>query len=199
LRATKNQRQTAILLGMSVYQVNRIMHKYVSNCLSNRTGDEVYANLSIDEKCVGRGHKYISVLSDSTTGKVIEITEGRSQDSADKLCSSLSFEQRSMVETVCTDMWQPYITTANKQFPNAKHCFDNFHLVGYLNKAVDSVRRREVKYSEDLRHTKYIFLKDKSNFTNAQKEKFESIKNTNYSVSIAWRVKENFRAIRFKQ
>jgi transposase len=89
--------------------------------------------LSIDEKCVGRGHKYISVLSDANTGKVIEITAGRSQDSADKLCSSLSFEQRSMVETVCTDMWHPYITVANKHFPNAKHCFDNFHLVGYLN------------------------------------------------------------------
>ena len=47
--------------------------------------------------------------------------------------------------TVCTDMWQPYISAVANYFPTAKHCFDNFHLVGYLNKAVAKVRRSNVK------------------------------------------------------
>ena len=156
--------------------------------------------MSIDEKAVLKGHHYLSILSDEQTGIVIEVVEGRSDDSVDELCqTALSDKQRSLVQAVCTDMWQPYIKGANTYFPNALHCHDNFHIVSYLNKAVDKCRRREVKQHEELKRTKYLFLKDKKNLTDEQYYKFEFIKNTNYEVSRAWRIKENFRDILFKQ
>ena len=68
-----------------------------------------------------------------------------------------------------------------------------------MNKAVDKVRRREVKKFAELKNTKYIFLKDKNNFTEKQRIKFEEINKTNYAVSKAWQVKENFRDIQFRQ
>ncbi len=84
-------------------------------------------------------------------------------------------------------------------FEKAIHCHDNFHLVGYLNKAVDKVRRREVREVEELKKTKYIWLKDISNMTEKQRIIFESIDKVNYEVSKAWRIKENFRDIQFRQ
>ncbi|CDN30632.1 hypothetical protein BN938_0527 [Mucinivorans hirudinis] len=72
-------------------------------------------------------------------------------------------------------------------------------MVGYLNKAVDKVRRREVKLHEDLKRTKYLWLKDTSNFTDKQYATFEAIRGANYEVSRAWQVKENFRDIQFRQ
>lgn len=87
-------------------------------------------------------------------------------------------------------MWDAYIYGAKTYFPAAKHCHDNFHLVGYLNKAVDKVRRREVKQHEALKNTKYIYLKDQMNLSEKQRIKFESIKDANYEVSKAWRIKE---------
>ena len=96
----------------------------------------------------------------ATTGKVIDLVASRDSQSATKLCNSLTFEQRRRVLTVCTDMWQPYISAVANHFPRAKHCFDNFHLVGYLNKAVDKVRRSEVKKFDELRNSKYLFLKE---------------------------------------
>ena len=65
--------------------------------------------------------------------------------------------------------------------------------MGYLNKAVDKCRRREVKQNEELKKTKYLFLKDKMNLTDEQYFKFESIRKANYEVLRAWQVKENFR------
>ena len=196
---TKSQSKTAFLMGLSFDQVHLLLRKSVSRGLSSRTGSEFYEHLSIDEKCVGRGHKYVSILSDATTGKVIDLVAGRDSQSATKLCNTLTFEQRRRVSTVCTDMWQPYISAVSNHFPTAKHCFDNFHLVGYLSRAVDKVRRREVKKFDELKNSKYLFLKDKSNFTDSQRLKFASILRANYSASIAWRVKENFRSIQFKQ
>jgi len=168
--------------------------------LSRRNNDERYYYLSIDEKAVHKGHDYISILSDEQSGVVLEVVEGRTEDSVDELCqTALTEEQRNEVRTVCTDMWQPYIKGANTYFPNALHCHDNFHLVGYLNKAVDKCRRREVKHNEELKKTKYLFLKDKMNLTDEQYFKFESIRKANYEVSRAWQVKENFRDITFRQ
>lgn len=158
--------------------------------------NERYYYLSIDEKSVLKGHKYITVLSDEQSGIVIDVIEGRSDESVEELCqTALSDEQRTAVKTVCTDMWQPYIKGVKDWFPDALHCHDPFHCVGYLQKAVDKCRKREVKQHEELRKTKWIFLKDKANFTNEQYFKFESISRANYEVSRAWQIKENFRDI----
>jgi transposase len=172
------------------------MHSAVKTGLSRRTPDERYYYLSIDEKSVHRGHDYISILSDEQTGIVIDVIEGRDTEAVDELCqTALSKEQRSAVKTVCSDMWQAYINGIKSWFQNALHCHDPYHSVTYLNKAVDRVRRREVRKNEDLRKTKWLFLKDKANFTDEQYFKFKSIDESNYEVSRAWRVKENFRDI----
>ena len=176
------------------------MHRGVQRGLSRRSDADRYYYLSIDEKAVLKGHQYISILSDEQTGIVIDVVEGRSDDSVDELCqTALTAEQRNEVKTVCTDMWKPYIKGVNTYSPNALHCHDNFHIIRYLNKAVDKCRRREVKQHQALKQTKYLFLKDKMNFTDQQHFKFESIKNANYQVSRVWQIKENFRDILFMQ
>ena len=197
---TKSQTKTAHLLRLSFDQVHRVMHRSVKRGMQRRAVSERYYYLSIDEKSVHKGHDYISILSDEATGIVIEVVEGRTKESVDKLCKEgLSEAQRGDVRTICTDMWDPFIYGAKNYFTNALHCHDNFHLVGYLNKAVDKVRRREVKTQEELKKSKYLFLKDKLNFTEKQRLRFEAISRGNYEVSRAWQVKESFRDIQFKQ
>jgi transposase len=200
LQATKSQSKTADLLRISFEQVHRVMHRAVKIGLSRRDPEERYYYMSIDEKAVHKGHDYISILSEESSGIVVDVIEGRSDESVEELCqTALSTAQREAVKTVCSDMWQPYIKGVNMWFPNALHCHDPFHCVGYLNKAVDKCRKREVKQHEELRKTKWLFLKDKANFTDEQYFKFESINKSNYEVARAWRVKENFRDILCKQ
>lgn len=187
------------LLRLSFDQVHRIMHKSVERGLSARSIEDRYHYLSIDEKAIKRGHSYVSILSDEATGIVIDVVEGRTKSSVETLCGSLSQEQRKDVKTICTDMWDAYICGAKSYFPRALHCYDNFHLVGYLNKAVDKVRKREVKTHEELKRTKYLWLKDQMNHTDKQHAQFEAISKANYEVARAWRVKENFRDIQFRQ
>ena len=200
LQVTKSQSGTARLLRISFDQVHRVMHRAVERGMALRDSDELYKYVSIDEKAISRGHEYASILSDELSGIVIEVSKGRTKESVDNLCiKGLSEEQRGAVERICTDMWDPYIYAAKEHFGQALHCHDNFHLVGYLNKAVDKVRRREVKLHEDLKRTKYLWLKDTNNFTDKQYATFEAIRGANYEVSRAWQVKENFRDIQFRQ
>jgi len=196
LKSTKNQTQTSELLRCGFNVINRIIHNSVNRGLKRRPSDYCFEHLSIDEKSFKKGHKYVTVLSDPISGIVINVSENRDYESCKHLLSnSIKEENRNKVKTVCIDMWRSYINASKELLTNAEIIHDKFHLVKYLNDAVDKVRRREVIHHEELRNTKYIFLKNPDNQSEKQRIKFESISNTNYEVSKAWRVKENFRDI----
>ncbi len=93
------------------------------------------------------------------------------------------------------DMWKSYIQTAKEILPNACIVHDRFHLVKYLNDAIDKVRRREVKYHQELKHSRYTLLKNPMNLSEKQRIHFESITGANYEVSKAWHVRENFKEL----
>jgi transposase len=176
------------------------MQRAVAVGLSQRDPSERYYYLSLDEKAVHRGHDYVTVMSDESSGVVVDVIAGRSDDSVEELCqTALTEPQRAAVKTVCTDMWPPFIKGSKTWFPNAMHCHDPFHCVGYLNKAVDKCRKREVRHHDELRKTKWMFLKDYANLTDEQHAKFEAVKAANYEVARAWQVKENFRDILYRQ
>ena len=91
------------------------------------------------------------------------------------------------------DMWKAYISTAKEVLPQAEIVHDRFHLVKYLNEAIDKVRRREVKQHKELKDSRYALLKNQINLTEKQRIKFDAITGANYEVSKAWQVRENFK------
>lgn len=196
LHSTKNQTRTARLLRCGFNVINRIIHRAVERGLALRPENHAFSYLSVDEKSFRKGHKYVTVLSDPLSGVVIDISENRGQKACEELLKhAVKPEHRDEVRTVSMDMWQAYMSAAQEVLPQAAIVHDRFHLVKYLNDAVDRVRRWEVRLHEALRHTRYIFLKNPENQTEKQRIKFESIANANYQVSRAWRVKESFRDI----
>ena len=196
LQATKNQTQTAKLLRCGFNIVNRIIHGSVERGMARRPQDACFTNLSIDEKSFKKGHQYVTVVSTPLTGNVIDICEGRDKESAKELLENIvAPEYRDDVETISMDMWKAYQSSAEKVFTKAKIVHDRFHLIKYLNQAIDKVRRREVKGHEGLKNSRFVLLKNKENLTDKQQIIFEHIQSANYQVSKAWQTRENFRAI----
>ncbi len=62
-----------------------------------------------------------------------------------------------------------FIKGVKKELPKAKITFDKFHIIKIINKAVDKVRKAEVRENEILKGTKYIFLKNNGNLIEVQK------------------------------
>ena len=76
------------------------------------------------------------------------------------LDNALSAFQKSKVETISLDMWKAFNTTVDAVLPKAKKVHNRFHLIKYLNEAIDKVRRREVKKNDVLINSRYSFLKN---------------------------------------
>jgi transposase len=197
LAATKNQTKTAKLMRCGFNIINRILHISTERGLKRRNLESLkFHNLSIDEKSFKKGHEYVSVLSHPDSGCVIDVSEGRTMESTSNLLDkALTPKQQSEVRTISMDMWQAYISTIKGKMPNAEIVHDRFHLIKYLNDAIDKVRKREVKKESELKNSKYVLLKNECNLTEKQRIKFEAIRDANYEVSKAWQVKENFKAL----
>jgi len=101
--------------------------------------------VSVDEKAFQRGHSYATMVSDAARGVIIDVGEGRDKASTKILLNRLLAEKRGRVKTITTDMWKAYMTTVQELFPKARLIHGRFHLIQYLNKGIDQVRRREVK------------------------------------------------------
>jgi len=120
--------------------------------------------------------------------------EDRTKKSCKNLINkSLTPEQQERVATKRWTCGKPTSVLLKKYCHIAEIVHDRFHLVKYLNEAIDKVRRREVKQHEELRGSRYALLKNQINLTEKQRIKFDAITGANYEVSKAWQVRENFK------
>lgn len=197
LLITKNQTRTAEFLSCSFRLVNRIIHRCTERGMGRRNiSRNPFEHISIDEKSFKKGHNYVTVVSHPKSGVVIDVGENRDEKSVNYLLSNIfTKEQSQSVNTVSMDMWKAYMNSVNRNFPNAEVVHDKFHLIAYLNKGIDQVRRREVKYNDVLINSRYAILKNEENLTEKQREKFYLIKSSNFEVSKVWHIRENFKEL----
>ena len=139
----------------------------------------------------------ISVLSNPETGFILDVEQERTTEATKKLLNkTLSKNLQKQIKTISIDMWKAYLKAAKELLPDSEIVHDRFHLVKYLNNAIDKVRRKEVKtHNELLKHSRYVLLKNKDNLSEKQKLKFSSIQQANLKVSKAWRVRETFKSM----
>jgi transposase len=184
------------LLGLGWDAAQHIMERAVERGLDRRQLDGL-KRLGLDEKSFKRGQSYITLLTDLDGARVLDVEEERTREAAQAVWLTLSEEQRQAVEAVAVDMWEPYLDSIREQAPNADVVHDRYHVSAYLNEAVDKVRRQEHKQlleegDETLKGTRQLWLYNPENFSPAQAQEFEALKDLNLKVSRAWAAKELF-------
>ena len=199
LQSTQVQSKAAVLLRLSPGQVHDIMHRAVSRGLSRRNTGEEIAHLSLDEKSFRQGHRYVSVLGDPKSKRVLDIIEKRTQEITEKLLrESLTHSQRTKVKSVSMDMWPAFMQAVKSKLPTADIVHDRFHVMKYLNVAVDNTRRsesRKLAKREDssLKRSKYLWLCAPEKMTEKQCKAFERLMDLDLDTAKVWAFKESFR------
>lgn len=103
------------------------------------------SRIGVDEKSVGKGHTYVTLVCDLDNSTVKHIAEDRKQTSLDGNFEGLSEEQREGLEAVAVDIWDPYIASMKAHVPQAedKMGFDRDHLIAHMDKVVGEGRKKE--------------------------------------------------------
>ena len=134
------------ILGISWDEADGIKQRAVKRGLARKT-PKVMARLCVDEKGMGHGHDYMTIVAQAEAGQttVQYVGEGRERESLDAFWEGLMAEQLAGVEAIAMDMWKPYVQSTLAHVPGAagKIVHDPFHLVKYMNEAVNDVRVNE--------------------------------------------------------
>jgi transposase len=199
LLACSNQTRAKDLLRISWDEVHHIQEKAVKRGLGRRE-QEIMPYLGVDEKSFLRGHEYATILADIGNTRVLDVVRDRKEESLKELLRVLSQPQKMSVKAVCMDMWEPYANAVKEDLPEAEVVHDKFHISGYLNTAVDKVRRKENRSlmkegSSLLTKTKYMWLKNPKGWSDDEKARFLGLKTEGLKVARAWAIKETFGEI----
>ncbi len=197
IEACGNVKSAAGLLGLDWDSVHRIMERAVERGLERRELASL-EYVGIDEKSFRRGQSYVSLLTDLTGSRVLEVVEDRTEEATDGLWKDLSDEQKGQIEAVAIDMWPAFANSVKTNAEQAEIVHDRFHISKYLNEAVDKVRSKEHKTlrqagDDRLKGSKQLWLFNPENLSEDRWIEFGPLKDQELKTSRAWAIKEQFR------
>jgi len=173
--------------------------------LTSLLGEPNYDNLRllmVDEKSIGKGHSYVTVVLNGQTGDLLHLAEGKKKDSLTSFFSKLSSKQKATIRAVCIDRSGAYSQCIKDNIPGAEIVYDKFHLVLNFNEVIDAVRRRqwnELKQSGNKQQAEYVkgqrfnLLRNKQNNTPEQQAKLDQLLKVNAPLSEAYILLDNFK------
>lgn len=195
-----SQKAVGEQLRLSWEEVHAIQERAVRRGLARRKAETV-EHIGVDEKSFTRGHRYFTLVNDLKRGRVLFVTEHRTEESLDEFWKQLTAEQLQAVTAVAMDMWDPYVNSTRKHVPQAerKIVFDKFHIAKHLSDGVDRVRRREHKHlkaagDDRLAGTRYDWLRHPARMAPDDRKQFAALRNSNLKTARAWALKEAMMA-----
>jgi len=156
--------------------------------------------LMIDEIAVHKGHRYMTVVADYFTGRVVWMGRDRSKKTLDAFFQSLTKEQWGSIEAVAMDMWEPFINRVKQYLPHARIVFDFFHVVQGFGRVIDRVRRSEYakakgQNKEVLKDSRYLLLKNAENLTEEQRPRLAQLLEVNQTLASVYILKDQLKML----
>jgi len=152
------------------------------------------ARIGIDEISYRKGHRYLTVIVDHGTGRLVWAAEGRNKDTLEKFFDELGAERAAKLTHVSADGAEWIHAVVAQRAPNAVICLDPFHVVAWALKALDKVRVRTMaKAGISDRHAMWAVRKNPADLTCEQRTSLASITTTNNTLYRAYLLKEQLR------
>lgn len=160
--------------------------------------------IGIDEVSYRRGHKYLTVVVDHDTGRMLWAAPGRDKKTLGQFFEALGEEGCRALELVSSDGADWIADLVALRAKNAVQCMDPFHVVAWVQAAMDKVRnttRRKLRQAGDkqgnlmLHRARYSLWKNPENLTPKQLARRDLILASNADLATAYRLKEDLRAV----
>jgi transposase len=215
----------------AVRELMRVAWRTVGSIITRVTADAMagtdrFANLSrigIDEISYKKGHRYLTIVVDHDTRRLIWAAPGRDKATLSKFFDALGQQRCAAITHVSADAADWIADVVAQRCPAATQCADPFHVVKWATEALDEVRRgtwnsaRELARTEPgrgrgrpradapprpgndratrLKNSRYALWKNPQNLTVKQTAKLGWIAKTDPRLYRAYLLKEGLRLV----
>ncbi len=184
--------------GLGWDSVKRIVKTDMAKEAANVNLQEVKC-LAIDEVYLGRLHKFITLVIDWQSGRVLCIAKGRGENALRPFFRQLR-RAKADIQAVATDLGAAYAAAVVKNLPGAVHIADRFHIIKLMNEKIDELRRAlqreaDIMGRKAIKGTRYLLLRGRENLHPNQLPKLEEALKLNEPLSLAYYLKEALRQL----
>ncbi len=183
--------ETARHFRLDGKSVATIVRRVVAYGLAGRRRRPLHL-LGVDEVSRRKGHHYLTVVYDLECGVLLWVGEDRTEESLTRFFTELGRRRSATLQVACLDMWQAYLKAVQNHASNAQILFDRFPLVQHLNRAVDEVRRSEMRRLNGPERT-FFKLKNPWNLRTDERERLSTLVRWNTPIVRAYYLKEAFQ------
>lgn len=181
----------------------KLVKKLHKEYLQSEFGKDVYSGLriiAVDEISLKKGHKYLTIVIDYETGRIVHVGRGRKYKTLKGFFKKIPKRDRKRIEAVCMDMWDPYIKAITKWCPNASIVFDLFHVVQAFGRVINKVRNMEYKNAfgrnkDIIKGTKYILLKNRKNLKRKESRRLKELLEINKNLSTVYILRDQIKRL----
>jgi len=160
--------------------------------------------IGIDEISHRKGQRYLTVVVDHDTGRLVWAAPGRDRKTVERFLDELGEERCKQITLVSCDMAGWIAGPVADRLPDADRCVDPFHVIQLATDALDEIRREvwnqarrvgETAAAKDLKGARYALWKNPENLTDRQQAKLVDIQKTNKPLYRSYLLKEQLRQI----
>jgi len=199
-----NKQAAADRYGISWRAVNNACVRVATEALGRVDLLDGLIAIAIDEVKYKKGQKYLTVVCDHFTGRVIWAAKGRSKATVGEFFDALGTERAARLEFVTCDGAEWIRTVLAQRAPDATVCLDTFHVVSWATDALDEVRRGEwnqlrraggAQAAKTLKGLRFLLLRNWENLTGGQRGVIRDLERANRRMFRAWQLKAELRDV----
>ena len=189
-------------LAISWDMVKDIQKRHLKRHYSKPALKDV-TRIAIDEICIGRSYRFVTLVLDLDTGAILYVGEGKKAASLRKFWVRVR-AAHAKIKAVAMDMSKAYRAAVEKNLPKAAIVFDHFHVVKLMNSKLTKLRRDLYRQATDdlrrknvLKGTRWLLLKNPENLdpVKGEPKRLQEALKLNEALSIAYYLKEDLRQI----
>jgi len=204
LTSIATNKETGWFLGLDDEKVYRI-DKSMLEELSLQRLEKVTAprHISVDEVAWQKWHKYVTNVIDMDNRKIIWNHEGRGKTVLDKFYRKIGKKGCSKIKAVASDGARGFLSSTKEHLKSALIVLDHFHVKKYLNDAVDTVRKEELRKARQqeneelsaILHCNKRFILMQNTVTDKKIDILKKLESLNKRVYQSMLLKEQFLAV----
>lgn len=192
------------LMRIAWRTVGAIAGRVVADARAVRDPFDGLERIGIDEISYRRGHKYLMVVVDHDTGRLVWAKAGHDKATLQEFFDLLGAERASKIRLISADAAEWIGECALTNCENATLCLDPFHICRWAGDALDVVRRwiwnvlRRLGLADRAKHLKgcrYALWKNPEDLTDRQAAKLAWIARHNHQLYRAYLLKEQLRLV----
>lgn len=188
--------------GLSWDTVARVDKRAIELALGNREGLlEGLRWIGIDEVSRTGGHVYFTIVTDLVSQRVVWIGDGKGSDGLEPFFQALGEKRCRKLHGVVSDLAGSYLPVVTRYAPHVLHVLDRFHIVQWLNEALNEIRRRvfggapKDEVGRTVKAKKWMLLSARERLELRHKRLLSSLMKLNRPLYRAYLLKEQLRGV----